>query len=1002
MMESIPSDSKSSTAEEVVDGDAEEESGADEVAVEETEFNGVLISGGDTNIGPTDPANIGTSSSDVAQIPAQGAVPVTVHPAPVADDAAPMISAQPSQDVEAAELQELPPQQQHQHPDLSANADADEEKEEGERSTAKTLTWRAPLSSLSNSLRRRFKGATPGRRELVHRPSREPTVFKPGSTFGNFDSSSSDSSNNNSSSNNSSSNNNNNNSNSSNGSDYLSLVPTSAVLNGHFLHDPVNSKFVIHGHWAYNDALYMDRHETEPYRAESSVCRQREKTIRFDGDFLNNGKKSKDSFTMLLSRPFENSGEGTILVSGSGSWWYHTSALSKTEFHFVFNGLIDLDNGKIIIHRFPSTSKVNVDGSSTRKRAASRSASRVASRAKSATLNAVSKVATPFRSCVQGRKKSRRDVLPQAQRLSPHPHISRPGFVVYLHGTYNEEDRTFTGLWSSDFSDDPDTVGGDGHHFDYAVSLDTEKEMYTLTGCYHAVDDRTQVEDEFSFKLIKNDQGTYNIFDDQCNDGRCSIYGLMWGMDNQAGEYGVVLERVYFSPEVGEEDAVVDTGEEEKVEEKGPEESDIEYVEDDDKDDDDSSGSYTSTDDEGSGSDEIETGDEVEVNRNDTDSSSCPLSIVELLVKNSVGWEQIEAIGKRKIQKYGLDSGMTGELLPPDTFAKEMKDIWVVFIWSFPTKNLSRMLELSKTGILALENPSLDQLFQNLMRQLVDEHNYTPGEAATLVYDHTLWIDAFPNVAEYDWRKRDSFKEFAVEATDISFEMIVGLLGKLPKLKAIYAVGAEGFKMLNLLRKTTFAEYITQQEGTHHGSQLAKGWCTGPEIANYLVQVVFPACDILAGCQALNLEDVDRLSYNMFRLQQFATVCRRKKKKNEGECSVQGCGKKAISRGMCGTHYKKDLVKDKKECSVQGCEKKAICKGMCSTHYQQNLAKEKGECSVQGCEKNAICKGMCSTHYQKDLEKRTDKGECSVQGCEKKAIKKGMCGAHYQKDIRKK
>jgi hypothetical protein len=582
-----------------------------------------------------------------------------------------------------------------------------------------------------------------------------------------------------------------------------------------------------------------------------------------------------------------------------------------------------------------------------------------------------------FRSCALGRsKKKSRNATPQAQALSPHPHISRPGFVVYLHGTYNEEDQTFTGLWSSDFSDDPDTVGGDGHHFGYAVSLDTEKEMYTVMGCYHAVDDRTQVEDEFSFKLVKNDQGTYNIFDDQCNEGRCSIYGLMWGMDGQAGEYGVVLERVYFSSEVGEEDAVVNTGdfsvssEEEKVEVVGPEESDIEYVEDDDKDDDDSSGSYTSTDDEGSGSDEIETGDEVEVKRIETDSSSRRLSIVDLLVKNSVGWEKIEAIGKRKIQKYGSDSGMTGELLPPDTFAKNLKDIWVVFIWSFPTKNLSRMLELSKTGILALENPSLDQLFQNLVTQLVNEHDCTPAEAATLVYDHTLWIDAFPNVAEYDWRKRDSFKEFAVEATDISFEMIVGLLGKLPKLKAIYAVGAEGFKMLNLLRKTTFAEYITQQEGTHHGSQLAKGWCTGPEIANYLVWVVFPACDILAGCQALNLEDVDKLSYNMFRLKQFATVCRKKKKKNEGECSVQDCEKKAYRRGMCNRHY--EQAKDKKECSVQGCEKKAYRRGMCRGHYEQDLAKDKKECSVQDCEKKADRRGMCNRHYREDLAKRNE------------------------------
>jgi hypothetical protein len=787
----------------------------------------------------------GTPSTDGTNIPvvlsAQGASVVTVQT--------------PLPDAEEAELQ-LP---QQQHSDLSSSTDADEEEEEGERSTAKKVT-RRPFSSVSNGLSNVWKhlgGATPGRRLLPHRPP----ITSP-NTFGNWDSSSSSSSNGDSSNGDSS----NGGSSNGNSNSSRSLVATSAVLNAHFVYDPVNKAFLINGDWAYDDVLYMDRDERESYHAMSSACRQREKTIRFEGDFLCNSDAAKDSFTMSLSRPFEDSGEGMIQVYGSGSWWYHTSALSKTEYHFVFNGVIDLDKSRIRIHRFPSKSKVNVDGSSLRKRAASRSAQAV-SRAASAGLSAVSKMAIPFRSCVQGRKKSRSDVLPEAQALSPHPHTYSSGVVEYLHGTYNEQNGTFCGLWSYKFSADLGIVPG-GRLFNYKISLDKENEIYTVKGLM----DGKQVEDEFSFKLVKNDQGAYNIVDDQYNEG-CSIYGLMWDID-EGGMFA--LERVYFSPEVGEEDAVVNTGdfsgssEEEKEEVEGPEESEIEHAvtaKDDDEEDEDSSGSHTSTDDGGGESDESKGGDEddddygVEVNRDDADSfetgendsSSRPLSVLELAILKSVhpAMEEMQKIAKEKIMKYGAESGMTSKLLPPDTYTSSLDKVKILFIWSFPVDGLARMLELSKMRVLTLLNPSLDQLFQNLIRELKDNYGCTETEAANLVYDHTLWIDAFPVVADWDWRSKDSFKEFAAEASDISLKMIVGLLDKLEKLEAIYAVGAEGFKMLERIRDNhpKYAKLITQQELTHHGMQLANGFCTGPQIVRYLLQVVFPACSILAGKQ---------------------------------------------------------------------------------------------------------------------------------------------------------
>ncbi len=246
--------------------------------------------------------------------------------------------------------------------------------------------------------------------------------------------------------------------------------------------------------------------------------------------------------------------------------------------------------------------------------------------------------------------------------------------------------------------------------------------------------------------------------------------------------------------------------------------------------------------------DDEEKDDEVKQN----DSSSRPLSVLELAILNSVNpaMVKMEELAKAKIRKHDSKSGMTCDLLPPDTHAKSFEDIKVVFIWSFPVKGLARMLELSKMRVLALLNPSLDQLFQNLIRELKDNYGCTETQAANLVYDHTLWINAFPVVADWDWRSKDSFKEFAAEATDISFDMILGLLDKLPSLEAIFAVGAEGFKMLERIRtRPKYAKLITQQEGTHHGMQLANNWCTGPQIVRYLVQVVFPACSILAGRQ---------------------------------------------------------------------------------------------------------------------------------------------------------
>jgi hypothetical protein len=63
-------------------------------------------------------------------------------------------------------------------------------------------------------------------------------------------------------------------------------------------------------------------------------------------------------------------------------------------------------------------------------------------------------------------------------------------------------------------------------------------------------------------------------------------------------------------------------------------------------------------------------------------------------------------------------------------------------------------------------------------------------------------------------------------------------------------------------------------------------------------------------------------------------------------CSVEGCGKKHLSKGFCAMHYKRFVkhgdpnvvlrernLQPPEFCTIEGCGKKHLSKGFCNMHY---------------------------------------------------------------------
>lgn len=93
-------------------------------------------------------------------------------------------------------------------------------------------------------------------------------------------------------------------------------------------------------------------------------------------------------------------------------------------------------------------------------------------------------------------------------------------------------------------------------------------------------------------------------------------------------------------------------------------------------------------------------------------------------------------------------------------------------------------------------------------------------------------------------------------------------------------------------------------------------------------------------------------------------------------CSVDGCGKPHLARGLCNKHYLRLRIHghalaggperhQADFCSDQSCNRRHFSRGLCRRHYAKWKAKFGKRCSVSGCDRPHNAHGFCQAHEKR-------------------------------------
>jgi hypothetical protein len=115
----------------------------------------------------------------------------------------------------------------------------------------------------------------------------------------------------------------------------------------------------------------------------------------------------------------------------------------------------------------------------------------------------------------------------------------------------------------------------------------------------------------------------------------------------------------------------------------------------------------------------------------------------------------------------------------------------------------------------------------------------------------------------------------------------------------------------------------------------------------------------------------------------------------EEMCTIPGCPRRRITRGLCRHH--RERLPLPRFCSIADCQGRNYCRGLCKRHHSAYIARQAGlkPCVVRDCHRKPINRQMCKLHYD---TWRTEQGmlaPCKIEGCPYTVAGQGMCHRHY-------